>query len=263
MEQVMLAGGRVSAAVAGPNAGPPIVLLHSLLADASSFHPLAALLAARGARVVVPALPGFAGSAPAPGGLPAVADRVAEALDGLGTPVVIGNGYGSFVALTLALRRPHAVSRLVLAGTGARFDEPGRAAFRTMAHAARAGGLQAIADVAMRRLFAPAFQAENPALLDACRARFLATDPAIFLDACEALATLDLRAAIVDFALPVLIVVGADDAATPPAMAMELAELLPEARLVIMPDCAHVPQLQDPPRFLAEIAAFAGLRADV
>jgi len=44
--------------------------------------------------------------------------------------VVFGNGYGSFIALMLALRHPALVTRLILAGTGAAFSEPGRAAFR-------------------------------------------------------------------------------------------------------------------------------------
>ena len=45
-------------------AGPAIWLLHSLLADAGSCRPLASRLAATH-RVVLPDLPGFAGSAPA------------------------------------------------------------------------------------------------------------------------------------------------------------------------------------------------------
>ena len=51
--------------------------------------------------------------------------------------MVIGNGYGSFVALLMALRHPGLVSRLVLAGTGAAFSDPGRAAFTGQVFASR------------------------------------------------------------------------------------------------------------------------------
>ena len=249
------ANGTVAAAVTGD--GPPVWLLHSLLADAGSCAPLAAALSARH-RVTVPDLPGFGGSAGVAPGLEAVADRIAQAMQDAGAApaAVIGNGYGSFVALGLALRHPALVSRLVLAGTGAAFDEPGRAAFRGMAAAAAAKGLAAIADTAMRRLFSPAFQQANPALLAERRERFLATDLAMFTAACHTLAALDLTTAVAGLAVPTLILAGDGDEATPPAMARRLAALIPHARFTELPGLAHVPQLQDPPAFMAALDGF-------
>ncbi|HEY0205553.1 MAG TPA: alpha/beta fold hydrolase [Acetobacteraceae bacterium] len=245
------AGGTVAAAVTGE--GLPVWVFHSLLADAGSCTPLAAALSGS-YRVTVPDLPGFGGSAPVDAGLEAVADRLAAAIEEAGGPVaVIGNGYGSFVALTLALRHPALVSRLVLAGTGAAFDEPGRAAFRGMAGAAGSKGLAAIADTAMRRLFSPAFQQANPALLAERRERFLATDPAMFAAACNALASLDISDAVRGLHVPVLVTAGELDEATPPAMARQLAALLPDASFIELPGLAHVPQLQDTPAFVAAV----------
>ncbi len=248
------AGGGVQASVTG--AGPTAWLFHSLLADAGSCVPLAAALSGSH-RVIVPDLPGFGGSAPVAPGLKAVADRLADAMREAGAPAaIIGNGYGSFVALVLALRHPGLVSRLVLAGTGAAFDEPGRAAFRGMAAAAGTKGLAAIADTAMRRLFAPAFQDANPALLAERRERFLATDPAVFTGACTALAGLDLREPVRSLRVPTLILVGEGDKATPPPMARELAALMPDARITELPGLAHVPQLQDTAAFVAALGGF-------
>lgn len=249
-----LAGGSVEVSVSG--AGPTVWLFHSLLADAGSFAPLAARLSSTH-RVALPDMPGFGASAPAGPGLDAVADRVAEALGSLGGPAtILGNGYGSFVALMLALRHPTLVRRLVLAGTGAAFSEPGRAAFRAMAEAASARGLAAVADTAMRRLFSAEFQAANPALIEERRERFLATDPAVFIGACDALATLDLRDQVRALAVPTLVIVGEQDEATPPAMARELSALLPDAGLIELPGLAHVPQLQDPDAFVRAVEGF-------
>lgn len=245
------AGGTVAAAVTGE--GPPVWVFHSLLADAGSCTPLAAALSGS-YRVTVPDLPGFGGSAPVEAGLEPAADRLAAAIEEAGSPVaIIGNGYGSFVALTLALRHPALVSRLVLAGTGAAFDEPGRAAFRGMAGAAGSKGLAAIADTAMRRLFSPAFQQANPALLAARRERFLATDSAMFIAACNALASLDISDAVRGLRIPVLVTAGELDEATPPAMARQLAALLPDASFKELPGLAHVPQLQDTAAFVAAV----------
>ncbi len=56
--------------------------------------------------------------------------------------------------------------------------------------------------------------------------------------------------------MPVLVVVGEHDEATPPPMSRELAALLPDARLKIIAGCAHVPQLQAPDTFLETIGDF-------
>ncbi len=249
---------RVHARVGGE--GPPMVLLHSLLADDSSFDRIALPLA-RTHRVIMLALPGFGASERVDGGLEAVADRVAGAIKGLNLthqPLLLGNGYGGFVALLVAIRHPEIARRLILADCGAAFSEPGRTAFQGMSAAAKEKGLAAIADVAMRRLFSAEYQSTHPALVDERRKRFLAVDPQTFHNACAALSTLDLRSQIGAIGVPVLVLVGEHDEATPPAMSRELAAGLPHAQLQVLSGCAHVPQLQDPELFLSAIKPFIG-----
>jgi 3-oxoadipate enol-lactonase len=252
---VTVAGKRLGLRIGG--SGTPIVLFHSLLADSSSFDRIVQPLAATH-QVVVLNLPGFAPSESVGNSLDAIADHIAGGIAALGLeqPVLLGNGYGGFVALTTAIRHPGLASGLVLADCGACFSEPGRAAFRGMSAAARDKGLGAIADVAMRRLFAPQFQQAHPDLIAERKQRFLAVDAATFHGACDALATLDLRDRLKEVTVPVLVLVGEQDEATPPAMSSELAAGLPHARLQVLPDCAHVPQLQAPELFLDALRPF-------
>ena len=252
----LLANGTVNAAQRGE--GPPLFLLHSLLSDRASFDALAAQLS-QSFRVIVPELPGFGRSQAVGGGLTGIADRVAEAVkdaSGGEDAIVLGNGYGGFVALQMIIRHPDIATRLVLADSGAAFSQSGREAFRNMAAASKAKGLAAITDVAMRRLFAADFQAQNPKLMRDRREAFLKTDPEVFRAACAQLAELDLRGELAKVKVPVLVVVGEHDEATPPPMSHELATLLPDARLKIIPGCAHVPQLQSPELFLEAISDF-------
>jgi 3-oxoadipate enol-lactonase len=58
--------------------------------------------------------------------------------------------------------------------------------------------------------------------------------------------------------VPALVLVGEHDEATPPAMSTELAAGLADAQLVVLPGCAHVPQLQEPELFLDAIRKFVG-----
>lgn len=252
----LLANGTVNAAQSGE--GPPLFLFHSLLSDRASFDAIVPELAGS-FRTIVPELPGFGRSGAVEGGLAAVADRMAEAVRDAagGAPsIVLGNGYGGFVALQMAIRHPGIASRLILADCGAAFSESGREAFRNMAKISREKGLEAITDVAMRRLFAPDFQAQHPELMRGRREAFLRTNPDVFRDACNALAGLDLRAELAAVKVPVLVLVGEHDEATPPPMSRELAAGLPRAELKILTGCAHVPQLQSPQQFLGALKGF-------
>jgi 3-oxoadipate enol-lactonase len=252
----LFANGTVNAAQSGE--GQPLFLFHSLLSDRASFDAIVPELS-KSYRVIVPELPGFGRSQAVGGGLAGVADRMADAVReaaGGKDAIVLGNGYGGFVALQMAIRHPKIATRLVLADCGAAFSEPGREAFRNMAAASRAKGLSAITDVAMRRLFAPDFQGKHPDLMRDRREAFLNTDADVFRAACDALAGLDLRPELDKVKVPVLVLVGEHDEATPPPMSHELAAGLPQAHLEIVPGCAHVPQLQSPAMFLEMIADF-------
>jgi len=252
----LLANGTVNAAQSGD--GPALFLFHSLLSERASFDAIVPELEGS-FRTIVPELPGFGRSRAVEGGLVAVADRMAEAVKeaaGGAPAIVLGNGYGGFVALQMAIRHPEIASKLVLADCGAAFSEPGREAFRNMARVSRDKGLEAITDVAMRRLFAPEFQERHPELMRDRREAFLQTDPDVFRSACDALANLDLRAELAAVKVPALVLVGEHDEATPPPMSHELAAGLPRAELKVIPGCAHVPQLQSPRQFLGALKGF-------
>jgi 3-oxoadipate enol-lactonase len=252
----ILIDDKVSCRIEGE--GPTIVLLHSLLAGSSSFDRIVPDLA-KSFRVVVPDLPGFGLSLPVEGGLIGAAESLENAIRKIVTdqkPIVLGNGYGGFVVLQIAIRHPDLARRLIFADCGAKFSEAGREAFRNMAKGAAAKGFEAIADVAMRRLFAPGFQDANPELMQQRRAAFLTTNPVVFQTACADLAALDLTGELKKVQAPALVMVGEQDEATPVEMSVALADGLADARLEILPGCAHVPQLQAPEKFLATLLPF-------
>jgi len=98
--------------------GPPVALVHGLGGLASNWRKIAPELAAD-RRVILPELPGHGGSAPlrdAPA-LDPFADAVLgvlESEDALPAPWV-GHSFGGLVGLRAAVRRPEAVTGLVLA----------------------------------------------------------------------------------------------------------------------------------------------------
>lgn len=260
MTSIRLPEGTIDVLQAGE--GRPLLLLHSLLADRSVFDRVVPALADT-RRVILPDLPGFGGSTSAGATIAGIADRIAGLFDALDLPPetdVLGNGFGGFVASTLAIRHGARFDRLVLADTGIAFSEPGRAAFHAMADRVREHGMEGVVDIAMKRLFPESFLAAHPDILAERRAGLVKTDPVLFAQACETLAALDLGAEIGAIANPVLVLVGELDAATPPPMAERLAAAIPGATLIELPGLGHAPMAQDPDAFLAAVSDFLGLR---
>ncbi len=242
--------------------GPPLLLLHSLLSDRTSFARFAALLAGQRRSILVN-LPGFGASPPTERALAAYAERVLELRDDFSLPPdtdVLGNGLGAFIALAAASRRGESFGRLVLDGSGVAFPEAGRAAFRGMAEKVERDGIESLVDAAIQRMLSTEFIAANPDIVAERKAAFRAIPPDVFAGACRALATLDLSAELSRIRNPVLVVVGSNDPATPPALGRDLAERLPDARMIEMPGIGHAPHVEDPEGFLAVIGPFLGLQ---
>jgi len=244
--------------------GRDLVLLHSLLSDRTSFEPLAARIAGE-RRLILVNLPGFGGSPQAGPELGDYADAIAGLFDDLALPAtadVLGNGLGGFVALSLAIRHGGRFERMVLVGSAVAFPEAGRATFRALAGKVEQDGMAPVADAAMRRMFPDEFIAAHPEIVAGREAVFKGIDPQVFAAACRALAALDLGAELTRVENPTLIVVGARDEATPPALGRDLADRLANARLTLLPGLGHCPHIQDPDAFVAAIAPFLGLRVD-
>lgn len=239
--------------------GDDLVLLHSLLSDRHAFDRITPELA-KTHRVNLVDLPGFGSTPLVDPSMDAYGDVVGALLHDGGydpsTTHLIGNGLGAFVALATALRHGDSFDRLVLAGCGHSFTEGGKQGFGAMIRTVESGGMEAVAEVAIRRIFSEEYLAAHPAEADERRTVLTATDPEAFLRACRALIALDYSDAVAAITNPTCVIVGEDDQATPPAMAVELTAAIPGAKLERMEGLAHAPQLQEPARFLDVLSRF-------
>jgi 3-oxoadipate enol-lactonase len=248
--------------VARQGHGRNLVLLHSLLSDRTAFDKIAPRLA-RERTLWLPNLPGFGASAPAGPTLDDVADRIADQLvaQGLEGPTdLLGNGFGGFVSVALAVRHGKLFDKLVLVDTGAAIPPEGKPAFHGMAKRVEDGGMEAVLTAALQRMFPDDFLAANPAIAAERKATLRAAQPAHFAAACRALMKFDMRGELSGIRHPTLVVVGLRDTATPPALSHELAKGIVGAKLAEMPECGHSPHIQDPSGFWQSIKAFLDLK---
>lgn len=61
---------------------------------------------------------------------------------------------------------------------------------------------------------------------------------------------------LAEFTLPVLVITGDDDRIVPTADSIRLAQELPGARLVVIPDAGHVPHEEAPAAFMDAVIQF-------
>ena len=239
-------------------AGAPLLLIHSLLTELTVFDMVLPRLAEK-RRVTRINLPGFGASPPLElTTVAAHADHVARVMDALDLPrdtTVFGNGFGAFVALELAIRHGARFGKLVVADTLAAFPEPARAPFRGMAAKVTSEGMKAVLDTAIGRMFPPAFAAQHPDVIAARKAALGAVDAGCFARACLALASLDLNGSAPGIRNSTLVLCGALDQTTPPALARELAQKIPGARYEEIPGSGHCPMLEQPAKLTEAILA--------
>jgi len=241
--------------------GPDLLLLHTLLAERSVFDRVLPTLA-KSFRLTIPNLPGYGGTPPLPIAAPKVADyaeRIVGIMDAAGLPddtAVLGNGAGGFMAVALAIGHGDRFGRLILADTGPGFPEEGKGPLRFLADKVEAEGMAPVLDAAMKRMFPEPYIAANPEIIAERKAALAGCNPKAFAATARALADVEMHNAIGDISNPTLVMIGLDDATTPPALSYQLYEGIPGARLVEIPDCGHCPQIQAQTAFLDAVFGF-------
>ena len=232
--------------------GEPLLLVHGLGGAAANWLALAPLLLAT-RRLLVPELPGHGGSSalPAAPSLNAYADRLGIVLEqeGIASAGVVGHSLGGAIALRLSIRRPDAVSALVLAGAAgissgrrnARYAltitgivKPGR---RLAPHRRRIARSNTLKRVVFGR-----WGASDPPALPTELAEAFLSGPARHTDtvsAAQALVRDDPRADLDRVRCPSLVLWGARDNQLPVEDAFDYARRL-RARLRVIADCGHL-----------------------
>jgi 3-oxoadipate enol-lactonase len=166
---------------------------------------------------------------------------------------IAGCSMGGCVALAFAALYPARATRLGLIDTTAWYDTEAAENFRQRAIAARETGMAGLVDFQMPRWFSDRFRERHPELVDRASAVFLANDFECYAASCALLAAADLRPHLASFRMPVAIVVGEDDPATPVAMARRLHDAIPQSTLTILPDARHLTPIERPEEIASEL----------
>lgn len=235
----------------GPADAPVLVLSNSLGTAMEMWSPQIEALAAR-YRVLRYDSRGHGRSDVPPGAysMDRLGRDVIELMDGLGIDRArfCGLSKGGMVGQWLGYRAPERIERLVLCNTSPFMGPP--SAWDDRIAAVRAGGMAAMTDAVIARWFTPGFAERMPEAVLPVRAMLLATDPAGYAGCCAAIRDMDMRPILGLIKVPVTIVGGDLDPATPAEHSHALRDGIPGARLVMLPT-AHLSNVERPADFLA------------
>jgi 3-oxoadipate enol-lactonase len=170
----------------------------------------------------------------------------------------VGLSMGGMIGQGLAIAHPGRVRKLILANTTSRYAGEAKGLWLDRARIARSAGMGALADLIMSRYFSPAFLASHAADVERFRRIVLETDARGYAACCEAIGDLDYLQALPRIACPTLVIAGEADPATPPAVAREIADRIPGARLEVIERAGHLSAVEQPGEFARLVREFVG-----
>lgn len=250
-------GTRIHYRVEGRPEGPAVLLSHSLgvtletwdaqvLALGSSFRILR--YDARGH--------GSSAAPPGPYDIGMLARDALAVLDAEHIPSahLVGLSMGGMVGMWIGAHAPQRVDKLVLANTTAHI--PLRDMWNSRIETALRDGLSSIAAPTLQRWLGEDFKSRRAQQTEAMISVMQAMSSIGYAGCCAALRDADQREILSGIRAPTLVVTGAADLATTPAVAQALADAIPNASCSIIANAGHLSNVEQPEAFNRVIQAF-------
>ena len=243
----------------GREGAPWLVLSHSLACSVRMWDPQIAALKDR-FRILAYDTRGHGGSEAPKGAytLELLADDLKALLDQLGAknPHFCGLSMGGMIGQTFALKYPGVFRTLMLADTTSRYPAQAWPLWQERIKIAEEKGMAPLVEPTLQRWFTEPFRKSNPAPVAAIGKLIASTPVAGYVGCCHAIPKINLTARLKEIKCPVLVICGEQDPGTPPAMAREIHDNAPGSKLVMIPQAAHLSNLEQPAAFTKAMRDF-------
>ncbi len=182
---------------------------------------------------------------------------VVAILDALGVEKTnwCGLSMGGMVGQWLGANASGRVEKLVLSNTHSHY--PDKSFWADRIKFIEKNGLDALVDANMQRWFTEGFRQRAPETMARMKEMFVATDIKGYIACCQAIMTMDFRASNPTIDAPTMVIVGAQDAATPPAAGEEIRNQIKGARLTSL-EAAHISNMEQPQAYTRAVLDFLG-----
>jgi len=246
-------GCKIGYAEAGGGEATAIVFLHGVGSDKSVWHPQLDHFGSE-RRAIAFDYPGYGDSDPAPQGTTrddyaaAILSAMSE-LD-VSRAHICGLSLGGVIAIALHHAAPERCASLILADSFARHPD-GQAIYDRSA--AASSDMRGMAEARVDVLLA---QPADPTVRHEVVETMARIDPAAFRIGAEAVWLADQADRAAQIRVPTLVVCGAEDKVTQPALSHALAQLISGARYEEIANAGHLTNLERPDTFNALVEAF-------
>jgi 3-oxoadipate enol-lactonase len=166
----------------------------------------------------------------------------------------VGLSMGGMIGQIVALKERALFERLVLADTGHTQTPETIAQWQERIRTAETQGMQPLVEPTLGRWFTESFRKNKPETVRAIAALIAATPVAGYVGCCHAIAKLNTTAQLKDIKGPVLAIAGEQDAAAPGTR--YIGEHVPGAKLVVIPQAAHIANIEQPEAFNRALREF-------
>ena len=187
-----------------------------------------------------------------------LADDLRALLNALGVQSThfAGLSMGGMIGQTFALKYPGACRSLALCDTASRYPAEAASLWMERINTVETQGMEPLVAPTLARWFTEPFRNARPDVVEPV-ANMIRTTPAPgYAGCCHAIAKINLTARLKEIRCPAVVIVGKDDPGTPVAMSEEIHRALPGSKLVIIPDAAHLSNLEQPERFNQALGEF-------
>jgi 3-oxoadipate enol-lactonase len=180
---------------------------------------------------------------------------VIAVLDALGVKKTswCGLSMGGMVGQWLGANAPDRIEKLVLSNTHYYYAD--KTPWDDRIKTVREKGLASMVDANMQRWFTDGFRSRAPDVMARMKEMFVATDPKGYIACCEAIRDMDFRESNPRITAPTLVIVGARDAATPPAAGEAIAKQIKGAKVMSL-DAAHISSMEQPKPYTEAVNNF-------
>ncbi|HEX2198349.1 MAG TPA: 3-oxoadipate enol-lactonase [Burkholderiales bacterium] len=168
----------------------------------------------------------------------------------------VGLSMGGMIGQTFALKYPGVFQTLTLCDTTSRYPAAAAPLWQERIRIAESQGLKPLVQPTLERWFTESFRKSKPEEVKKVAAQIEKTPVAGYVGCCHAIPKIDVTARLKEIRCPALVICGEDDPGTPPAMAREIHENLPGSKLVLIPQAAHLSNLEQPEAFNRALAEF-------
>ena len=243
--------------------GPWLTLSHSLACDLSMWEPQLASWC-RHFTVLRYDTRGH-GRSDAPGGdysWDLLRDDALGLLDALNIDRThfLGLSMGGMIAQHLALAQPQRVNSLILADTSSRYPAAALPIWEERLRLVRDKGMAVLVDSTLERWFTAPYREAHPEEMARIAGLIRNTPAKGYIGCGHAIPRMDTTERLRQLTCPTLVIVGADDSGTPPAMARDIAAAIAAARLEIIASAAHLTNIEQAARFNQLVLEFLGCR---